>query len=262
MAWDFEPNNMSNNFTRSGRIGGGSQGIYAESSVARYPIGYALEFDDGRKFRYGYFSAAVNRSCLVATDISTTGVVETDNIATAAAVGDTTVILTDAGTLGSAALNQYGGAYLHITTDTGASGAGYIYRIKSSSAASANAVTFILYDPLIAALTTASDIAITGNLYDELKIYEPAVDVLVAGVTMINVTAAYYAWIQTRGVANILADVSAGTVTIGAPSQYSDGVNGAVQPFDGVGDLEDTCGPFLFVPDTTGYVGVQLRIGD
>jgi hypothetical protein len=117
---------------------------------------------DGRVFRYGYTAAAINRGLLVSQDVSATAIVESDGKLTAASAGATEVTYTDSGTVGSATLNQYQGGYLHITDDAGE---GYQYRIKSNTAASSNAITFTLYDELEVAVTTATDVAVTGNLW-------------------------------------------------------------------------------------------------
>ena len=123
-----------------GRVGGeglgskNGQGIYTESSTARYPIGQKLELADGRVFRYGYTAAAINRGLLVSQDVSATAIVESDGKLTAASAGATEVTYTDSGTVGSATLNQYAGGYLHITDDAGE---GFQYRIKSNTAAAA-----------------------------------------------------------------------------------------------------------------------------
>ena len=135
----------------SGATGGSPQGIYEESSTQEYPIGTKREFEDGRVFRYASFGAATAAGVLVSQDVSATAVIEIENVATAAAVGATEVILTDSGTLGSATANQYAGAYLHTVDDAGE---GYTYRIKSNTAASSNAVTFTLYDGLVVAVSS------------------------------------------------------------------------------------------------------------
>ena len=237
------------------RIGGfGDQGIHEESSTQKHSIGEKLELADGRCFRYGYFAAATAAGLLVSQDVSAGCVVETDDIATAAAIGATSVILTDAGTLGSATANQYAGGYLHITDDAGE---GYTYRIKSNTAASSNAVTFTLYDPLVVALTTASDVAITGNMYNNLLGATAATDTLVSGVTTRVMQASYYGWVQTKGVSTVLADIPVG-ITFGDQLTLSDGVAGAVQLQDAY--TEQTVGYSLYTGDDTGHVGVMLNI--
>ena len=240
-----------------GRVGGeglgskNGQGIYTESSTARYPIGQKLELADGRVFRYGYTAAAINRGLLVSQDVSATAIVESDGKLTAASAGATEVTYTDSGTVGSATLNQYAGGYLHITDDAGE---GFQYRIKSNTAASSNAITLTLYDPIKVALTTASDIAIVGNLWYNVVGATAGTDYIIAGVTPIAFTSGYYGWFQTAGVATILAD---GSIAIGDNLTLSDGVAGAVQLKDA--ETEPLVGLAAYAPDNTGHVGVVVQ---
>lgn len=233
---------------------GVSQGLYDESSTQQGNIGALRELPDGRRFRYAYFAAAANAGLLVSQDISATCVVEVDDKATAADIGATQVILTDAGTLGSATADQYAGGYLHTTDEAGE---GYTYRIMGNTAASSNAVTFSLYDPLVIALSTSSDVAITGSLWYNVRAagYDGSAwtDYIVSGVTNRVMQASYYGWVQTTGVCTILAD---GTPAIGDNLTLSDGVAGAVQLKDA--ETEPLVGQATFAPDTGGHVGVRL----
>jgi len=247
----YHNNNFSNN--RVGGEGLGSkagQSIYEESIYAKYPIGEKLELADGRVFRYGYTAAAINRGLLVSQDVSATAIVESDGKLTAAAAGATEVTYTDSGTVGSATKDQYSGGYLHITDDAGE---GFQYRIKSNTAASSNAVTFTLFDGLKVAVTTATDVAVTGNLWYNV-VAATATDYIIAGVTPITFQADYYGWFQTAGVATILAD---GTIAAGANLTLSDGVAGAVHTKDA--ETEPLVGLAAFAPDDTGHVGVIIQ---
>jgi len=240
-----------------GRVGGeglgskNGQGIYTESSTARYPIGQKLELADGRVFRYGYTAAAINRGLLVSQDVSATAIVESDGKLTAASAGATEVTYTDSGTVGSATLNQYAGGYLHITDDAGE---GFQYRIKSNTAASSNAITLTLYDGLEVAVTTATDVAVTGSLWYNVVGATAGTDYIIAGVTPMTFQANYYGWFQTAGVATILAD---GTIAIGQNLTLSDGVAGAVHTKDA--ETEPLVGFATFAPDDTGHVGVVIQ---
>ena len=200
------------------RVGGpGTQGIFSESSTPKHPIGEKVELADGRVFRYASFAAATGAGLLVSQDISATAIVESDGKLTAASAGATEVTYTDSGTVGSATLNQYAGGYLHITDDAGE---GYNYRIKSNTAASSNAITFTLYDELEVAVTTDTDVAVTGNLYNQVRAALGTADYIVCGVTPISFTSGYYGWVQTRGVAVILTDDSA--IGAGVPVMCGD----------------------------------------
>ena len=199
------------------------QGLFEESSTQKGNVGAERRLEDGRAFRYAYFAAAANRGLLVATDMSATSMAELDNSCTANSIGDSTVTITDATKLGSATADQYAGAYLHMTDDAGE---GYTYRITGNTAASSNAVTFTIYDTFLVAATTASDVVITGSPWNSVRAATVGTDYIVSGVTVMNVTANYYAWVQTRGVATILCD---GTPAIASQVSLSDGVAGAAE---------------------------------
>jgi hypothetical protein len=140
---------------------------------------------------------------------------------------------------------------LHITDDAGE---GHQYRIKSNTAADSNAVTFTLYDPVAVALTTASDVAVTGSLWYNVVAATAGTDYIMAGVTPISFTANYYGWFQTAGVATILSDTA---IAIGDNLTLSDGVAGAVQLKDA--ETEPLVGFACFAPDDGGHVGVVLQ---
>ena len=235
------------------KVGGAGtkQGIYEESSTPKHAIGEKVELADGRCFRYVYTAAAINPGLLVSQDVSATAIVESDGKLTAASAGATEVTYTDSGTVGSATADQYAGGYLHITDDAGE---GHQYRIKSNTAASSNAVTFTLYDGLVVAVTTDTDVGVTGSLYHNVVGATAGTDGIIAGVTTRGLSANYYGWVQTAGVATILAD---GAIAIYDNLTLSDGVAGAVQLKDA--ETEPLVGFATFAPDNTGHVGVVLQ---
>ena len=135
-------------------------------------------------------------------------------------------------------------------------GEGYQYRIQSNSATDATTsgkVDIYLYDPIVTTLTTASDIAITGNLWNGVIGCTAGTDYIMSGVTARTMQSGYFGWVQTTGVATILAD---GTIAIGDNLTLSDGLAGAVQLKDA--ETEPLVGQALFAPDNTGHVGVRL----
>jgi len=252
---------LNHNFITN-RVGGdgigsrAGQGIYAESSTAKFAIGEKLEFADGRCFRYGYTAAAVNAGLLVSQDVSATTLVESDDIVIAASgdyspsAGSSKVQIT----LASISANDYAGALLQITDDAGE---GIQYRIKSNSATGATTsgkVDIELFDPIKVALTTSSDFAIVGSLWYNVRGATAGTDYVVSGVTPIAFTANYYGWFQTAGIATILAD---GSIAIADNLTLSDGVTGAVQLKDA--ETEPLIGYACYAPDNTGHVGVVLQ---
>ena len=254
---NYRTHNFSNN--RIGGDGIGSkagQGIYDESSTPKYAIGEKLELADGRVFRYGYTAGAINRGLLVSQDVSSTCLVETDN-AVIAAAGDFSPAANSKQfqlTLGSISADDWAGGYLQITDDAGE---GHQYRIKSNSATGATTsgkVDVYLYDPIQVALTTASDLAVTGSLWYNVVGATAGTDYIVSGVTPISFTANYYGWFQTAGIATILSDTA---IANGDNLTLSDGVTGAVQLKDA--ETEPLIGYACFAPDDSGHVGVVLQ---
>ena len=246
------------------RIGGdGNQGLQAESSTPKHDLGEKIELADGRCFRYCYFDAAVTVGKRVAPDMSTAAAVEiSDGVIATGGAGSSVVTITGSGSSGPPAdfqgvgANQYSGSYLHITDGAGE---GFTYRIKSNGAASSDAVEFTLYDPIVTALATgASDFAITPGLFKNVHITDATqgavVDYIPVGVTVRGVTAEYYAWVQTKGVATVLAD---GTVTLANRLTLSDGTNGSVQLKDA--EVEVEVGYALATVATGEYAPVMLR---
>lgn len=239
-----------------GRIGGaGNQGIYEESSTAKHNLGEKLELSDGRIFRYASFAAATGAGLLVSQDVSATAIVATDGKLTAASAGATEVTYTDSSTVGSATKDQYAGGYLHIEDDAGE---GYCYRIKSNTAASSNAVTFTLYDALQVAVTTATDVAVTGNPYSQVRAAVGTADYIVAGVTPIAFTVNYYGWIQTRGVSTVL---NVGGAGIGETLMLGDATEGATELWDSdQAEMHPAVGFALYATTGGAYGGVMLQL--
>ena len=161
-------------------------------------------------------------------------------------------------TLASIEANDFAGALLQIANDGGDGvGEGIQYRIKSNSATGATTsgkVDIDLYDPLKVAVTTASDIAITGSLWYNVRAATAATDYMVSGVSPIAFTANYYGWFQTAGIALISSD---GALAIGVNLTLSDSDAGHVQLKDA--ETEPLVGYSMFASDDNGHVGVLLQ---
>lgn len=212
---------------------GGTANIYDTHASPKFPIGTLLERSDGARFRYGQFGATVLQGRLVATDFSGSSIVDTDNSIVASASAQTTTDGTKGSryiemTLASITADQLAGAYL-ITTDD--AGEGYTYRIKGNTAtndpASGN-IRIELYNPLQNAVTAATDAAIAGNKFADLKINSYATDTGASGVAVVgNDADSYpYGWVQTRGICGVLQDATA--ASIGEMVVVSGATDGAV----------------------------------
>ena len=126
-----------------------------------------------------------------------------------------------------------------------------------------------LYDGLEVAITTDTDIGAIGNKWKNCKIASTS-DTMLAGVSVIGVTTAYYAWLQTWGPAAVLCEIIASSApSVGNPAFLDDGTAGAVMAFGGVasnttinaGDWDTPyVGDFLYVGTDAAHVGVDLKI--
>lgn len=231
--------------------------IYQVDSTPKYPLGFKIERGDGNVYRYAHIGAATAAGLLVAQDISESSVVDTDNVCAAAAIGAKQVTIT----LASTTEDQFAGAYLHTTDDTGE---GYQYRIKGNTAADAsNLVILYLADPIQVALDTTTDIAIVGSIYSNLEAATAGTDNVAVGVTCKVFSTAGWGWILTKGITPILQD---GTIVIGGIVALSDGVAGAVHAMGGggatVGDLisEPLIGSCVHAGDNTGYGSFKINL--
>ena len=116
-----------------------------------------------------------------------------------------------------------------------------------------------MFDPIKVTLTTASDIAIVGNLWYNVRgalggAADATVDYMICGVTPIAFTANYYGWFQTAGVALIASD---GALAVGVNLTLSDTDVGHVQLKDA--ETEPLVGFSLWASDDNGHVGVILQ---
>lgn len=145
----------------------------------------------------------------------------------AAAIGANSVTVTLGATAATA--NQYAGGWLIITETPGE---GYKYLIASHPAAdSAATLTLTLEDPIQVALTTSSHCDLVSNPFNGVVINPTTATSCPVGVATDVVAIGQYGWIQTSGIAAVLAD---GAVTVGTALVASNGTAGAVEALTGV----------------------------
>ena len=192
---------------------------FSTETVPSHQLGSIGISNDGRKFRYAYVGA----SALVAGNLLQGPAEDTGDqgiTPTAAAIGDTSVLTSSTMTVTA---NQYAGGYMIVTVTPGL---GHIYRIKSHPAATAAALTFQLYESIRVALTTTSRVDFVANQFNGV-IQNPATATSSPiGVAMTAAALNTYTWIQSGGVASVLAD---GALTVGVNLSASNATAGAVE---------------------------------
>lgn len=145
------------------------------------------------------------------------------NVAAAAAVSASSsnkVTVTLGAT--AAVAQEYAGGYLAASDN---SPEGETFRVVSHPAADASATLEVTIDRMFpTAITTSSEFTLVHNAWNGVQ-ESTTEELQPAGVPMVDITAAYYGWLKTRGVASIL---SAGAITINNACMPSGATAGAV----------------------------------
>ena len=195
-----------------GTIPGVQQNIHEESATQKAPLGRVMEFDDGRRFRYTKAGAAIAIGLICGNDQSLGSVGEEDTMTVTATAGNSEITLTDSAFITGA--GAYNGSFLMFTDGPGA---GESYRIKSHTAAASNVITFQLYDKLKTTPVSATGYCIVSSPYDQVLAAtshaspDATTDTWAVGAAPIAVQSGYYFWMQTKGVAAVLGDLSGGS---------------------------------------------------
>ncbi len=166
--------------------------------------------------------------------------------AVAAAIGDTSIVSTSTVTVTA---NQYNNGLALITLTPG-----QVYQISGHAAYTSAAPTFAISDPIKVALTTGSRIDLITNPFSAVLINPTTATSNPIGAAVTAITNAQYGWIQTRGVANLLAD---GTVVVGTAVVASNATAGAVEALTGV---QAIVGLAVTGIATTEYGAIQLTL--
>ena len=208
-----------------------AQGIYEENSVQQYPLGFRVPLSDGRVFHYTEnASSTLAPGKLIGSPLT---FAERENtITVAAAQFATQVTYTAAGTITA---NQYQDGFLCVADGAGE---GIQYKIKSHPAIAAAATgTITLYDGIITALDTTSDVILIPSLYKDVLL-NPDVVLKTLGVPPIPVTADYFFWTQTWGQAMVLCGDTLGDAATERWCQPAAATGEFVSPAGGVPGTE------------------------
>lgn len=228
------------------------QDIHQISSVQQGALGLRAETKDGREFRYGLAGAS---NLAIGKLVQQPAVVPNhQNVVVAGSAGDTSVTVTLGAT--AATVDQYKDGYLSGLSGTGA---GQTVRIRTHGAIALSvAGTFYLAEPLTTTFAATPKASLTLSPYSGgiISASSETTDQVI-GVPIITVTAAYYAWFQTKGIAAVLGN---GTITKGAGLIKSATTAGAVD-IEGtsaitqrIGQCYDTAGA------STTYITANLNI--
>jgi len=201
------------------------QALLSESSIQMHNLGAKCVADDGRVFRYAKAGETLVPGTLLQAPVEKTN--HQDVVPAIAAIGATQITVTLGATAATA--NYYAGGWAIITVTPGQ---GYQYKIKSHPAAdSAATLVLTLEDPLVIALTASSNVDLVPNPFNGVIINPSTATSCPVGVAVYPITSAYYGWVQTGGVATLLA--ADGAVVVGTSVVASNATAGAVEAATG-----------------------------
>lgn len=194
------------------------QSLFSSSATAFHTLGEKVHSTDGRSFRY----VKAGASALVQGKLQQASAETTahQNLTSAAAAIGATSTVTSAITTTA---DQYKDGYLVVTVTPGE---GYSYRISNNTVGTSAACTITLSDPILVALTTASRYDLVANPYSAVIVNPTTLTSTPIGVAVYPIVANQFGWLQTSGVAPVLAD---GANAVGSNLVASNGVAGAVE---------------------------------
>jgi hypothetical protein len=197
---------------------GFSQGIYQTSSTRKETVGILRILQDGRKFRYAKAGTSnISAGKLQMPAAVAAAVVNKTSIA--AAIGTMQLTLTIASA--TYAEDYFKGGFLQIND---AAGEGIQYPIESSTAVAAGtSITIALSEGIKVALTASSEFSLIHNPW--MATVESATEENTpVGIPVVAVTAAYYYWCQTSGMAIALSDSTPAKGTMLVPGTVAGSV--------------------------------------
>jgi len=184
-----------------------AQGIYESKTTAAHNIGEYILSNDGRGYRY----CKAGGSALVVGKTQQAKAEDTSNeqeiTITNASIGDLTIVSTDTVTL---AADLLAGGFLLVSEGT--LGVGQLYKLKGNTAASGAVVTFNLEEPVRVATTGTCKVDVKVNPYMSIIASPTTKSSGPVGVAQYAIPTLEFGWVQTHGIAGILAQ---GTVVVG-----------------------------------------------
>lgn len=228
------------------------QDIHQISSVQQGSLGLRAETKDGREFKYGLAGAAdlaVGKLAMQAAPIA--GHQKQTVVGSA---GDLQVTFTPTST--DVTQDDYKDGYLLGYSGTGA---GQAARIRTHGKITAGtAGTIYLAEPLTTTFASTPLATLVHSPYFKQVIADhTATTNKVTGVPIITVTATYYAWFQTKGVAAVLTN---GTPAAGAGAILSGTTDGALD-VEGTSAVTERVGVFMDLTSVSAkYNAVYLDI--
>ena len=207
-----------------------------ESSSQKLKLGTRGETPDGRVFYYAQnSSAAISTAGMIVDGSALVGDHDMDIAPTEAQAAGTTAVSLEVPTT-DLTKNQYKDGYLVFNDEAGE---GEVYRIREHPAHDASAdntvvITIDEIDGLRTAITTDTEAQLVYNPYTAVKLLDGdgTQTTGALGVTTIPVTASYYTWVQTAGIASVSIGAQVAVVGDGLTVSQQSGESGQAERTD------------------------------
>jgi len=209
-----------------------AQSILEISDEQLLPLGTRIALRDGRVFHYAKAgAAALSPGKLVGSPCTP---VQEETLTVAVAAGSTTVTFSN-GTGSDISADTYNEGWLVVNDGTGV---GQMFKIKDHPAITNGSTGLItLYDQVVTALDTTSDIMLVPNIFSSVTLNPDQVRKTI-GVPLVSVTANYYFWCQTWGPATVLCGDSLGNAATERWCHSTGAAGAFVSTAGGVGGTE------------------------
>ena len=206
-----------------------------ETASAEHALGTKMVLPDGRTFYYAKnSSAAITSGGMIVDGIAAVAAHDMDlTLILAHSVGDNTISLEVPTT--DLTKDEYKNGYLVFNDEAGE---GEVYRIVSHPAHDASddntVITTIEDEGLQTAITTSTEAQLIYNPYTNVKLIDGDGTMTTGplGVTTIPVTASYYCWLQTSGIASVAIGAQVGILGDGLSVSQESGESGLAERAD------------------------------
>ncbi len=199
--------------------------LWTPTAAQNYMLGTIYETDDGRTFRYcKNGSTEIAKNLMIQSELIDAQAVDILQSGKSAAVGDTVLnlLITTANGLVDGDLVD---GWIIVNQGTGATDEGDMYVVKSNKyTTSDTAIKIEIADAggVRNAIAATSNITFVKNIYRDVIVKPTTLTAVMLGVTTTIVTASFYFWAQTHGVASVIIDTG-DSIVVGEPLGHIDG---------------------------------------
>lgn len=199
--------------------------LWTPTSDQKRMLGAEFTTDDGRTFRYcKNGSTEIAKNLVIQSEAIDAQAIDILQSAKSVAAGDAilNLLITTANGLANGDLVD---GWIIVNQGTGATDEGDMYVVKSNKfTTSDTAIKIEIADAggVRNAIAATSNITFVKNLYRDVIVKPTTLTAVMLGVTTTIVTASFYFWAQTRGVASVIIDTG-DTVVVGEPLGHIDG---------------------------------------